>query len=201
MFPLGTVLFPYTLFPLHIFEPRYRALVETCLEGDNEFGTVLIERGHEVGGGDTRFGVGTVARMLRAERFEDGRYFVVAGGTQRFRVQEWLPDDPYPRARVERLEERPGPGAATRASEVAALAGRVVELRGTLGEGRPAPGPDPSSDLDDPVRSSYRSAAAAGLGPLDAQHLLEIDDLDARLTHLTTLLTETIEVLEFRLGS
>ena len=62
MFPLGNVLFPHAQLPLHVFEPRYRALAETCLAGDGEFGVVLIERGSEVGGGDTRFSIGTVAR-------------------------------------------------------------------------------------------------------------------------------------------
>ena len=57
MFPLGTVLFPYAVLPLHVFEPRYRALTEHCLAGDGCFGVVLIERGSEVGGGDTRFAV------------------------------------------------------------------------------------------------------------------------------------------------
>ncbi|MDP9419021.1 MAG: LON peptidase substrate-binding domain-containing protein, partial [Actinomycetota bacterium] len=55
MFPLGTVLFPGVYLPLHVFEPRYQDLVRVCLEGTPEFGVALIERGHEVGGGDVRF--------------------------------------------------------------------------------------------------------------------------------------------------
>jgi uncharacterized protein len=66
MFPLGTVLFPHALLPLHVFEPRYRLMTRRVLAGDGELGVVLIERGSEVGGGDTRFGVGTVARVVRA---------------------------------------------------------------------------------------------------------------------------------------
>src|SRR6478672_4324189 len=73
MFPLGTVLLPFAHLPLHIFEPRYRALVKDCLAGDGEFGVVLIERGHEVGGGDVRFGVGTVARIVQTAELPDGR--------------------------------------------------------------------------------------------------------------------------------
>ena len=60
MFPLGTVLFPFARLPLHVFEPRYRVLVHDCLRNRNEFGVVLIERGHEVGGGDDRFRIGGV---------------------------------------------------------------------------------------------------------------------------------------------
>src|ERR1700716_2301802 len=74
MFPLGNVLFPHAQLSLHVFEPRYRALAEACLAGDGEFGVVLIERGSEVGGGDTRFSIGTVARIVAAGRLPDGRY-------------------------------------------------------------------------------------------------------------------------------
>jgi uncharacterized protein len=62
MFPLGTVLFPYALLPLQVFEPRYRVMMHHVLEGDREFGVVLIERGSEVGGGGARVGVGPGAR-------------------------------------------------------------------------------------------------------------------------------------------
>jgi Lon protease-like protein len=199
MFPLGSVLWPYTLVPLHVFEPRYRELVETCLAGTNEFGVVLIERGHEVGGGDKRFDVGTVARILRADRLEDGRYVLVVGGTQRLRVEAWLPDDPYPRATVRRLGEGPGSPDPARVAEVVELAARVVALRAILGESMPTPTGDLATD-DDPVRACFRAAAAAGLGPLDAQRVLELDDPGARADRLAERLAEVVEVLEFRLG-
>src|SRR5260370_38243553 len=68
MFPLGTVLLPFAHLPLHIFEPRYRALVKDCTPGDGEFGVVLIERGHEVGGGDVRFEGGPVAHIVQTAK-------------------------------------------------------------------------------------------------------------------------------------
>src|SRR5687767_6923459 len=52
MFPLGTVLFPHMVLPLHVFEPRYRVLTRRCLDGEPMFGVVLIVRGSEVGGDD-----------------------------------------------------------------------------------------------------------------------------------------------------
>ncbi len=61
MFPLSAVLFPYASMPLHVFEPRYRALMRDCLAGDPRFGVVLIERGSEVGGGDQRSSRGRAA--------------------------------------------------------------------------------------------------------------------------------------------
>ena len=66
MFPLGSVLLPSMVLPLHVFEPRYRALVRDVLDGDGEFGVCLISRGHEVGGDDVRTDVGTVARVHEA---------------------------------------------------------------------------------------------------------------------------------------
>jgi uncharacterized protein len=174
MFPLGNVLFPHAQLPLHVFEPRYRALAETCLAGDGEFGVVLIERGSEVGGGDTRFSVGTVARIVAAGRLPDGRYLLATEGTRRLRVREWLPDDPFPRAEVELLGE-PGPPSEARATrdEVERLLKRVLAMSAEVGD---AP---QSIDVvlgDDPAQAAFEAAAAAPIGPLDAQRLLEIDD-------------------------
>jgi len=87
MFPLGTVLFPGALLPLHVFEPRYRAMVRDCVAADHEFGVVLIERGSEVGGGDIRAMVGTVARIVQLAETPDGRYALVAAGTRRIRIR------------------------------------------------------------------------------------------------------------------
>src|SRR3984885_12142090 len=74
MFPLGTVLFPHAVIPLHVFEPRYRALMRHCLDADRRFGVVLIERGSEVGGGDQRASVGTQGVITRAAELPDGRW-------------------------------------------------------------------------------------------------------------------------------
>jgi Lon protease-like protein len=196
MFPLGTALFPHAVLPLHVFEPRYRALTERCLAGDQEFGVVLIERGHEVGGGDVRFDVGTVARIIRAGQFDDGRWMLVTVGVQRLRVIEWLPDDPHPLAHVERLEDAPG-SPTVAIGDVAAQVRRVLALRSELGE----PVPDLDVELsDDVVQASFEAAALAQLGPLDAQRLLELDDAGTRLDRLTEILRDDAQVLEQRLA-
>jgi Lon protease-like protein len=197
MFPLGNVLFPHGLLPLHVFEDRYRALVERCLADDVPFGVVLIERGSEVGGGDVRFDVGTLARIVQAGRFDDGRFALVTVGTTRCRVLEWLPDDPFPQALVEVLDDSASPDAAPLIPEVTTLLRRVFELHARLGAGVPAE----DVELDpDPVRASFQAASAAPIGPLDAQGLLELDDAAARLERLVGLLTEASAVLEFRLA-
>lgn len=201
MFPLGNVLFPHALLPLHVFEARYRALTEACLAGDGEFGVVLIERGSEVGGGDTRFTVGTVAKILEAGRLPDGRYVLAAVGTKRLRVKRWLAEEPYPRADVEFLDDQASDDAATdsetRRIGVARLLRRVLALRTELGDA----GPSVDVELDDDVvRASFEAAAVAPLGPLDAQRLLELESPSARLDALEGLLSEEARFLELRLA-
>ena len=196
MFPLGTVLFPHGLLPLHVFEPRYRSMMEYCLAGDSSFGVVLIERGSEVGGDDLRFDVGTVARILQAARLDDGRYVLVTVGEQRIQVDRWLPDAPYPRAKVEPLEDRADAEARDRLAEVSRVLQRNLALRTELGE--PVAGVEVAL-ADDPVRASFEACSLAGLGPLDAQRLLELDDAGQRLADLEAQLREDLAVLEFRL--
>jgi len=94
MFPLGSVLFPAMPLALRVFEERYLKMMGAILDNEpSEFGVVLIERGFEVGGGDKRFDVGTTARILQIEA-PDGPLAVVARGGRRFRVSQWLEDDP-----------------------------------------------------------------------------------------------------------
>src|ERR1700689_5011400 len=100
MFPLGTVLFPHAVLPLHVFESRYRALMQHCLDADRRFGVVLIERGSEVGGGDQRARVGTQGVITRAAELSDGRWVLEVAGEVPVVIEEWLPDDPYPVALV-----------------------------------------------------------------------------------------------------
>jgi Lon protease-like protein len=199
MFPLGSVLFPHAILPLHVFEPRYRLMTERCLADDATFGVVLIERGSEVGGGDTRFEVGTLARIVQAGRFDDGRYALVAVGEQRVRVATWLPDDPYPRAEVEALDDATGDVAPADLDEVTRRLQRVLALHVELGA--PVPAAPVELTVDDPARASFEAAALAPIGPLDAQALLELDDAGARVARLVELLAEAQQVLEFRLAS
>jgi Lon protease-like protein len=198
MFPLGHVLLPSTYLPLHLFEPRYLELVQVCLDGDQEFGVVLIERGSEVGGGDTRTHVGCVARILEASRFEDGRWAIGAVGTRRIRVERWLPDDPYPRAEVtDWPEPEPSRELAARVAEVLPLLRRVLAVRAELGD---ASAPATVELADDPVLASYQFAAVGPFGPADQQALLEARDAAERVERLAHLLAEEDRYLSQRLA-
>ena len=204
MFPLGTVLLPFAHLPLHIFEPRYRALVKDCLAGDGEFGVVLIERGHEVGGGDVRFGVGTIARIVQTAELPDGRWLLDAVGTDRIRVTEWLPDDPYPQAMVETLADEPTGDslaaeaeAAERRTTVERLLRQVLALQVELGF--PAPSAVRSLD-EDPVAAAYEAALLAPIGAMDSQKILEAPSTVARLALLETVLEDARGLLARRIA-
>lgn len=204
MFPLGTVLFPFAPLPLHVFEPRYRELVQHCLDGEPEFGVVLIERGSEVGGGDTRFAVGTVARIVQVAQMPDGRSLLVTVGARRIRVRDWLPDDPYPRALVATIDDVTDDVPDGLVDDVRRALVRVVALRSELGIPSPAGDAAEAASLapsDDASRASFELAARAGLNPLDAQRLLETDPAHARLTTLHALLIDEATVLEHHLGT
>lgn len=199
MFPLGSVLLPSAGLPLHVFEPRYRALVQDCLAGDREFGVVLIARGSEVGGDDVRTDVGTIARIVEAVELPDGRWALGAVGASRLRVLEWLPDDPYPLAEVEHWPD-PAPGPE-HADAVQAAVGRLRRCLALAAEAGDPTAPATVELATDPVLAAYQAAAVAPFGPLDQQLLLAAPTPDARVALLETLLADAIEVLELRLGS
>ena len=198
MFPLGTVLFPRALLPLHVFEPRYRLMTERVLRGDGEFGVVLIERGSEVGGGDARFDIGTVARVVRAQQLPDGGYALATVGIRRLRVERWLPEDPYPCAEVVDLDEPldavpPAPDATElrlRARALNAL-GDVCALY----RDADVPIPELPAIGDAPEQASYEIAALAPIGPLDAQRVLATAGAHDRLALLAEMLEEHARML------
>ncbi len=99
MFPLGMVVYPHQTVGLCVFEPRYHRLLED-VEYERRFGTCLIERGSDVGGGEQRTFVGSMLEILGTHRLSNGQTLVVAEGVECFEVVEWLSDDPYPRAIV-----------------------------------------------------------------------------------------------------
>jgi len=102
LFALNTVLFPGTWLPLRVFEPRYKAMLTDCLDGDRSFGIALIKFGDEVGGPATPFRIGTRATVEEVAE-EGGVYHLLVRGDRRFEVVSLLEGTPYPRARVQYL--------------------------------------------------------------------------------------------------
>lgn len=197
MFPLGTVLVPYGVLPLHVFEQRYRALVHDVLAADRRFGVVLIERGSEVGGGDQRFGCGTVAEIIDAARTADGRWALMAVGTARLVVEGWLAEDPYPTAEVHLLEEGPGQPDDALLAEAEAQVRRLIALHH---RGAGLPPPPPWERVPDPVAAGWQMAGVAPLEAIDRQRVLSTDDPIERVRLLGQLAGERAELLELERG-
>ncbi len=201
MFPLGSVLVPGMPLPLHVFEPRYRALVEHCLERRAPFGVALIERGIEVGGGDVRFDVGCLAEIADSHRFDDGRYAILGIGIERIEVTEWLADDPYPRARVRPWPDDPDEGvevAPGLVGEVTALMRRTLAQAIELGDAAA----DATGELsEDAVVLGWQVAAGGPIQPIDRLRLLSAPGPVRRLSLARDLLIDLDELLALRLGA
>ena len=200
MFPLNNVLFPHTLLPLRIFEPRYLQMIGECEEGAFPFGVVLIERGFEVGGGDWRFSTGTAARIIDSAELPGGHRAVIAAGTVRFEIDEWLSEDPCPAAMVRLLDDRDDSTddpSELELEETEAILRRVLALASEMGHNV---GPIDYELAADPSAAVYQLAGLAPLGPLDAQKVLEADGPGARLALLRTALSDEAELLLSRLG-
>lgn len=198
MFPLGTVLFPLGVLPLHIFEPRYLTMIGEALEDDSTFGVTLIEKGPEVGGGDRRHAVGTLARVVRAGRIDDARLAIVTVGVTRIRVTDWLREDPYPAAMVEMypdgdVSRELGPLVAETRRMLRRLMAFASELGADVGT--------MDIDLPEDVRKAvWTLCSMAPIEQLDRQRLLEIADPQPRIEELQRLLADTTETLQARLA-
>ena len=111
LFPLGAVLYPGMLLPLHIFEERYRQLVRDLLDGTEprRFGVIAIRKGRETGidGVHSLYDIGCTATLRRVEEREDGRFDIVSVGTQRFRLLTLDRTRPYLQGEVEMLADEP----------------------------------------------------------------------------------------------
>ena len=199
MFPLGTVLVPKAVVPLHVFEPRYQTMLADVMAGDRKFGVVLIERGSEVGGGDVRTDVGTVAQVVQLRPIADDRWAVVVAGTERITVDRWLSDNPYPRAEVSAFPDEPGPSVD--AQEWKALQRQMRQVLAGLAELGDTVARATFESGDDPVMGSFQ---LAGLGPfsdLDRQRVLCTPGVSGRCALLTELLSDVAALARLRLGA
>lgn len=95
LFPLNAVLFPGATLPLHIFEERYKQMIQRCLEDNGPFGVVLIRSGSELGEPTEPFNVGTTAHIAHVQHLPEGRMNLICRGGQRFRLLRTLRQEPY----------------------------------------------------------------------------------------------------------
>ena len=193
MFPLGSVLMPAMPLPLRIFEPRYLKLLGDLMGSENpEFGVVLIERGDEVGGGEKRMALGTIASVVNIGTTQEF-YGLESFGTQRFRVTSWLPDDPYPLAVIELVPDLVWDDTLldsknqleTKVRQLLAFASEFTNLQ--FGA---------STELsDDPMEACWQLAGILPIGELDQMDLLSsqsTQELISRTSEIVTTADQTL---------
>ena len=179
IFPLPLVLLPTELAPLHIFEERYKRMINLCIEDGAEFGIVWL--------GDSGLAdVGCTARITELiDRMEDGRMNIVVRGGKPFRLLRRVEELPYPAGDIEMLEDE------EEASETHVEAARTsyAEVVEKATDERPTD--DDLSDMD-----AYRMAATIELEPALKQKLLDSRSEDERLDIVEELFTRAVERLE-----
>jgi Lon protease-like protein len=172
--------------PLHVFEQRYREMMARVLDGDRTFGVVAIRAGAEVGIQAETFEVGSLAVVEELARFEDGRYAMIVRGTNRFRIDHRLPDDPYPQGETALLADEEGDGAAEAMTAAAAAFTQYLSAAGS------SAGPLPP----DPIGCSYAIASALRLPVVELQSLLEEPTAATRLRAEAELASREAALLE-----
>jgi Lon protease-like protein len=196
MFPLSTILLPAMPLSLRIFEERYLKLLgDLMLDANPEFGVVLIERGPEIGGGEKRLGIGTLAFVTDIGTL-DQFYGLESHGTQRFRVNAWLPDDPYPMADIDFLPDLIW-DSSLKPSRVL-LEKKVRNLLAFASEfGDLQYGPDVEIS-EDPMAACWQLAGVLPVGGLDLVDLLQsqsANELISRTYDLVTTLDSALKAM------
>src|ERR1700744_1665546 len=213
MFPLQSAFLPGEDLPLQIFEPRYAELVRDCMRDNNpRFGVVLISQGREVGGGDVPCDVGTAARGTECDEVAGSGGMVPGSGrlvrssrkSERIKVCEWLPDNPFPRAVVEEWPDEPGKPVS--AGQLEELEDRMMALFERIANARDLPVPDREevlgapTDTDEPGERLYALASRIPIGPADRYAVLAAPTAAERLTALNEAVDSVAAVIEFQLS-
>jgi Lon protease-like protein len=195
LFPLpDLVLFPQVAVPLHIFEERYKLMINRCIDQDSVFGLVLLRDGAEEENEDTIHRVGVTARVVQVERLEDGRLNILCEGVSRFRVEEFTGRTPYWTGTVEFFRDDPeGEEPLQQAyEEVSRLYKEAMQLTSKLKE-RDVPQMD---FPDSPRELSYMVAYVLDLPASRKQELLETTSTLMRLHSLAVDLERVVTQLQ-----
>jgi uncharacterized protein len=197
LFPLGTVLFPGLLLPLHIFEERYRRLVRDLLAGPEprRFGVIAIRQGRETGvdGIQALHEIGCLANLRQVKELDDGRFDIVTVGTHRFRLAGLDDSRPYLQGRVDLLTEDTGEAAVV-AQAVRMVRDSFRAYLSALAERGVTQISAPELP-DDPVTLSYLVGASMIIDLSDRQALLAEPDALRRLAAERTLLSRELTML------
>jgi Lon protease-like protein len=193
LFPLpNLVLFPNIVVPLHIFEDRYKSMINTCIDHDEVFGLVLLRSGAEEESDQTIHRVGVSARVVEVERLDEGRMNVLCEGESRFRIYDFTQQVPFWKGRVELFEDQEFRTAEALYDQVAELYRGVAALSAKLSGSDPAELVLPESATDLSFMVSY----VLDIEPEEKQTLLEMTSTAERLRLLVAHLTDTLRKLE-----
>ena len=198
LFPLGTVLYPGLLLPLHIFEDRYRQLVRDLLaeSGPRHFGVIAIRRGRETGvdGISALHEIGCTATLRQVTEHDDGGFDLVTVGTERFRLLELDDSQPYLQGEVDLLADEAGDESAAAVAAEAVRRGFLGYLEALSQRGvTQVAAPDLPAE---PVLLSYLVAASMIIELSDRQALLAEPDAARRLTAERALLHRETTMLQ-----
>lgn len=193
LFPLNVVLFPHMSLPLHVFEPRYQLMIRECLEEGHSFGVVAIREGEETGPA-TPHDIGTLAKIVRIDRLDDGRMNLLVMGASRFEIIRTATDRPYLRGEVRIIPEAgDDPEETAAVTESAASAFRQYSnLLRELVDQQPEAYEPPM----EPELLSYLIAAALNLQVPEKQALLALRRTDERLALEIRLMRKEITLLK-----
>src|SRR5215510_2633956 len=198
LFPLpNLVLFPRVLVPLHIFEERYKLMINTCIEREEAFGLVLLRSGAETESEDAIHRVGVTARIVQVERLENGRLNILIEGEDRFRVRRFTTQEPYWKGFVDFFEDNENhPSIETMQEEVSELYRKVAELGAKVDSSD-----EPETALpESPTDLSYMISYILDIEPEAKQKLLEMSSAAERLRSLVPHLNDSIEKLRQQLA-
>jgi len=190
LFPLRVVLFPGMMLPLHIFEDRYRQMIDDCLVEDPRFGVALITEGNEVGGSAKVREVGTIARIINVGKYSGGELDIMCVGMQRFRILDFNSDKKYLRASVETFADAPHSSAELddRVRAVRALLRQYLDRRGAAGEMSP--------ELPDEPEALSFVPGVLDLPLEQKQRLIETDSTAERLDQIVYLLQHELGLMD-----
>ena len=192
IFPLPLVMFPHVIIPLHIFEERYRLMINNCIEAAETFGIVFIPAGNSEDETTIRR-VGVTAKVVQFDRLDDGRLNIMVAGEKRFQVRRFTGNSPFWKAEVEYFEDDQETGDELQESyeetvrlyrEASKLAAKLrgVEL-------------DEIRISESPELMSYMVSYVLGVEPEPKQELLEMTSTTGRLKSLAVYLEDTVQRL------
>lgn len=196
LFPLNTVLFPNMPITLHIFEPRYKLMIEQCIQTEQPFGVVLIREGREALGPLAEpHPVGCSAEIADVERLDDGRMNIVAVGRERFRIIGLSRELPYLLGTVEPLapEDALAPEALRAGQQLRPWVERYLAVLARASESVTF---NAASLPDDPLTLGFLAAALVQIPPEQKQPLLANSQAASLLTDVRAIYRREVALLD-----